>query len=275
MSAATVELQRPGAEAFSCFFGLLGRDLYILAVGWREFVARTIIQPLMFLFVFTYVFPRIGHSISGPESERFATVLVPGLIGYAGFYAGIYTIGMSLSLELSYGQNGLDDRLLAPLRTRALAIEKALFGAIQAVIAGALVVAIAIALPASRPEWSLAPLWEIALAVGVFALLCAGTGLFVGTLVAPERLPMLFTTLLIPIAFLGCIYFSWQSLRAVRWLQWVVCANPLTYVNEALRSGLTSHSVHMESWASLGVGALFGVSLLSVGMVRFVQRVIP
>ena len=47
------------------FCALLLRDLVVLRKPLREFIPRTIVQPLLLCFVFLYVFPTIGTGVGG------------------------------------------------------------------------------------------------------------------------------------------------------------------------------------------------------------------
>ncbi len=49
----------------------------------------------------------------------------------------------------------------------------------------------------------------------------------------------LFALVVLPLTFLGCIYYPWKALEAVRWLQIVVLVNPLVYMCEGFRAALT------------------------------------
>ena len=52
---------------------LILRDLVVLRKNFGEFVARTLIQPFLLVFVFLYVFPSIGQGIgagAGGEGRR-------------------------------------------------------------------------------------------------------------------------------------------------------------------------------------------------------------
>ena len=49
----------------TAFRALLARDLYVLRHSLNEFIPRTVLQPLLLVFVFTYVFPKIGQGIGG------------------------------------------------------------------------------------------------------------------------------------------------------------------------------------------------------------------
>src|SRR4051812_50108245 len=64
------------------FGALLLRDLVVLRKHLREFIPRTIVQPLLLCFVFLYVFPTIGTGVGGrggaAGESAFATTLVAG-----------------------------------------------------------------------------------------------------------------------------------------------------------------------------------------------------
>ncbi|HEX9257720.1 MAG TPA: ABC transporter, partial [Actinomycetota bacterium] len=45
------------------FAALLLRDLSVLRKEFGQFIARTVMQPLLFVFVFAYVFPKIGQGV--------------------------------------------------------------------------------------------------------------------------------------------------------------------------------------------------------------------
>ena len=53
------------AAAPSAFGALLLRDLTVLRKNLKEFIPRTLLQPLLLVFVFTYVFPKIGQGVGG------------------------------------------------------------------------------------------------------------------------------------------------------------------------------------------------------------------
>ena len=51
----------------AAFGAMLLRDLTVLRRNLKEFIPRTIMQPLLLVFVFTYVFPKIGQSVGGGQ----------------------------------------------------------------------------------------------------------------------------------------------------------------------------------------------------------------
>jgi ABC-2 type transport system permease protein len=71
------------------FTGLLARDTRVLRRDFVPFLLRTVMNPIMFTFVFAYVFPKIGEGFHSGGSADFATILVPGLVAVAMIFQGI------------------------------------------------------------------------------------------------------------------------------------------------------------------------------------------
>ncbi len=46
-----------------CLWGMILRDLTVLRRGLAPFITRTVMNPLLFVFIFTYVLPHIGQQI--------------------------------------------------------------------------------------------------------------------------------------------------------------------------------------------------------------------
>ena len=53
------------AASRTAFRALLLRDLTVLRKNLKEFLPRTLLQPFLLVFVFTYVFPKIGQGVGG------------------------------------------------------------------------------------------------------------------------------------------------------------------------------------------------------------------
>ena len=73
-----------------------------------------------------------------------------------------------------------------------------------------------------------------------------------------------------PITFLGCIYYPWQALEAIRWLQIAVLVNPLVYMSEGFRAALTDVP-HMSLWVVYPVMIGFTALFTTIG-IRFFKR---
>jgi len=65
VKTALVPSRSPAAASWVAFRALLLRDLVVLRKTLKEFVSRTVLQPFLLVFVFTYVFPKIGQSVGG------------------------------------------------------------------------------------------------------------------------------------------------------------------------------------------------------------------
>ena len=83
------------------FTGLFLRDLRVLSRELAPFVLRVVMQPLLFLFVFTYVFPHMNttNPMATGAGPSFATILMPGLMAVAIMFSGIAGVALPLASE--------------------------------------------------------------------------------------------------------------------------------------------------------------------------------
>ena len=166
----------------------------------------------------------------------------------------------------------IEDRVLAPLPASMVAVEKIVAGALQCLLAGLIVFPIAAVVPATDVRLDVH--WPVLLTLIPLACVMAGAlGLMFGTMFEPRNVPMLFGVVVIPITFLGCTYYTWQALEAIRWLQIGTLVNPLVYMSEGSRAALTEVP-HMSLLAvypaMIGFTALFSV----IGVRGLQRRVI-
>jgi ABC-2 type transport system permease protein len=256
------------------FLALLLRDVTVLRKNLKEFIPRTVIQPLLLVFVFTYVFPKIGLGIgAGPHADpaAFATLLVAGVLGTSIIFQGIQSTALPLVQEFGYTRE-IEDRVLAPLPIELVAIEKIVAGALQCLIAGLIVFPIARFVPASTPHLAI-HWWILVTMVPLACLTAAAMGLTFGTIFNPRTVPMLFGVIVIPMTFLGCVYFQWQSLSKVAWLKWTVLVNPLVYICEGFRAALTL-SPHMSLAVVYPVLLALAAAFTTISIRFFKRRVI-
>jgi ABC-2 type transport system permease protein len=256
------------------FVALLQRDLNVLLKNLREFIPRTLLQPLLLVFVFTYVFPKIGQGIGGSDpaaQAAFATLLVAGVLGTAIVFQGVQSTALPLVQEFGYTRE-IEDRVLAPLRVELVAIEKIVAGAIQCLISGLIVFPIAKFVPVAVPNLHIN--WPVLLTmVPLACIFAASFGLFFGTIFQPRTVPILFGVIIVPMTFLGCVYYPWKTLEAIPWLQYAVLVNPLVYICEGFRAALTT-SEHMSLWAVYSVLIAATVGFAGVAIHFFKRRVI-
>ncbi len=260
------------------FAGLLLRDLRVLRREIAPFLIRIAMNPLLFLFVFTYVMPHMsggGSPMAGMMAGKggFGTVLLPGLMAVAIMFSGIAAVALPLSQEFGVTRE-IDDRVMCPLPVGAVAVEKVVFSAMQSVIAAALVFPLAYYIP-SEPVLAHVSSWPFLIAVLVLASLVAGAlGLTLGTVVPPKQIGLIFGVVVVPITFLGCVYYPWAALTHIKWLQIGVLVNPIVYMSEGLRASLTPGLGHMpEGYILLGLTVFFAL-LMGQGMRGFRRRVV-
>jgi ABC-2 type transport system permease protein len=227
----------------------------------------------MFVFVFTYLFPKIGQGFTGAGGASFATILLPGLVAVAAVFSGITAVGMPLAIEFGATRE-IEDRAMAPAPVWMIAVEKVVYGALHALASALFVFPLVYLVPATPVSVHVAN-WPLLLVVLLLASAISGAlGLTLGTIVKPERIGLMFAVVVLPLTFLGCVYYPWERLAPVRWLQVLVLANPLVYVSEGLRNALTPTLPHMPSWAFLLAMVACLAGLLALGIWRFLARVV-
>jgi ABC-2 type transport system permease protein len=262
---------RPTASA--AFRALLLRDLRVLRKDWVPFLVGSLMQPLLLVFVFTYVLPKVGLAAGGVgRAEVFSTVLVAGVVALSTFMQGIQSLTIGLAIEFGYTRE-IEDRVMAPLPVWAVAVEKVLAGATQALLGGAVVFPIAAVVPATAVNLDVDV--PVLVVVGVLAaLLSAVVGLVVVTLIDPHHIQLAFGAIILPITFLGAVYYPWAALSPIPWLKGLALTNPLVYVSEGLRGGLTEGVPHMKLVLVITAMGAFIVALGVVGIRGFRRRVI-
>ena len=117
------------------------------------FLARTIMQPLLLIFVFTYVFPKIGQGIGRkpvPTSPRCSWA---GRSRASMIFQGVQAVALPLVQDFGYTRE-IEDRVLAPMPVWAVAAEKVAGGAIQALLASLVVFPLALVIPANTVHLS-------------------------------------------------------------------------------------------------------------------------
>ena len=260
-------------NAFAAFRALLLRDLRVLRREWVAFLVGSLMQPLLLVFVFAYVLPKVGLAVGGAaRAGEFSTLLVAGVVGLSMFMQGLQTVTIRFAIEFGYTRE-IEDRVMAPLPVWAVAVEKVVAGALQALAAGAVVFPIAAVVPATAVH--LHPNVPALFAVGLLAaLLSAVVGLVVGTLVAPGQIQLAFGVIVLPVTFLGAVYYPWAALTPIPWLKYLALANPLVYISEGLRGTLTVGVPHMNLWLVGAAMSGFILTLGAVGIRGFRRRVI-
>lgn len=257
---------------WAVFRSLLVRDLTVLDKRIYQFLPGTLMQPLLMVFVFSYLFPAIGQGIGGEGgAARFSTLLVPGIVAQSITFFGVFSMGLTLVRELDTEE--LEDRVLAPAPISILAAEKVASGAVQSLFAAMIVFPVAAFVPAT-PVY-LAPRWPVLATITALACLMSGAlGLALGTLFEPRSVSFLFSFVALPLSFFGATFYTWNSLRPVPVVRYAVLANPLVYASEGLRAALVTGVPHMPLPAVYGAMAGATVAFTAVGVRNLKHRVL-
>jgi ABC-2 type transport system permease protein len=264
MSAVATRNTSSSAQAFAA---VLKRDLYVTGKELPAFFAQVILQPLFLLFVFGKILTSLGFA-----TQAYKDLLFPGVMALTVVVTAIQAIAFPLVAEFGW-TNEIEDRLLAPMSTGLVAVEKIVFASLRAIVATAMMIPIGFIVLGSIPwRWSAVP--GLLLIVVLGALVGAAIGLIVGTYVQPQKISLVFSLVFTPLLFTGCSQYPWPSLSNLRWFQVVTAFNPMTYVSEGLRSAMVPQFPHINELVC--IAALIGsLAILGpIGLKGFWRRAI-
>jgi len=249
------------------FLALLARDAHVARRNVVQLILQTFLQPMLFVFIFGRVMVRSGYM-----ADSYKSLLLPGIMGISMIFTGVWAVAMPLIGEFQFTHE-IEDRLLAPIQNSWLAIEKVLFGATQAVVAGLAVIPAAWLL--LRPvELNLrSPLMFIAVTVLV-AFLSACGGLALGCSVSQTHIGLMFSMVLTPMIFFGCAYYPWSALASFPILQKAVLVNPLVYASEGFRGALVPQFPHLPLIAVFLGLLVFDSLFLVLGLRQFRRKAV-
>ncbi|MFF7082556.1 ABC transporter permease [Streptomyces lavendulae] len=211
------------------FFFILWRDVFVTGRELPTFLAQVLVEPFFILFVFGKVLGELGFTGGG-----FQQVLLPGVVALNAFLVSLQNTALPLIIDFSWSKE-IEDRLLAPIPTFLVAVEKLVFGMLRGIVASLLMIPMGF-LVLDHASW---PMDRFPATVGVLlmgALAGSTVGLTIGTLAPPRHISIVFAVTLTPLMFTGCTQFPWHGLAEVRWFQVLCTFNPLTYVTEGIRS---------------------------------------
>lgn len=268
-----ISWRKQAGIASLAFLAILRRDLL---VTWRDlagFLLEVLLQPLFFIFIFGAVLPAVGVAQQG-----FGALLLPGMVALTVVISAVQSVTLPLVLDLGFARE-IDDRLLAPLPVSLVAVEKVIFAATRGLIAGGVIFPLAYLILGSEYQVRSD---SIAAVIGIMiltALAGASIGLFIGTMVKPDKIGVMFSLLFTPLLFMGCTYYPWATLSAIKWFQILTLFNPLTYASEGLRYAMVpaSHGVSVPTlsigWVLLGL-SLSLIAFFALGINRFHRQVV-
>jgi ABC-2 type transport system permease protein len=250
------------------FLALLSRDAHVARRNVIPLLLQTFLQPMMFVFIFGRVMVSSGYMPTAYKS-----LLLPGIMAISMIFTGVWAVAMPLIAEFQFTHE-IEDRLLAPIESYWVAIEKVLFGAVQAVVAGVIVIPMGWLLLRPGIELHLFSPLTFVIVTLLVALFSASGGLALGCSVDQTKIGLMFSMVLTPMIFFGCTYYPWSALANFPILQKVVLLNPLVYASEGLRGSLVPQFPHLSIVAVLLALLIFDSLFLVIGLRQFRHKAV-
>ena len=250
------------------FFALLQRDAHVARRNFIPLLLQTMLQPLLFVFIFGQVMIRSGFM---PSNYR--AMLLPGIMAISMVMTGVQAVSMPLIAEFQFTRE-IEDRLLAPMQIQWLAIEKVVAGMIQALISGLIVVLAAWLVMGANVSVTFGHPVLFGIIVFLVALLSASGGLTMGCAVGQTQIGLLFSLVLAPMIMFGCAYYPWSALKSFPIVQAAVLINPLVYASEGLRGALAPQVPHMPMTVVIAVLSVIDAALIALGLNRFFRKAV-
>lgn len=250
------------------FLALLARDAHVARRNVVPLLLQTFLQPLLFVFIFGRVM--VG---SGYLPIAYKSLLLPGIIAISMVFTGVWAVAMPLIAEFQFTRE-IEDRLLAPIDTSWVAVEKVAAGLIQALVAGLVVIPLAWIILRPGLELHLSnPLLFVCITVLVAGFSACG-GLALGCSVNQQHIGLMFSMVMTPMIFFGCTYYPWSALNNFPILQKIVLINPLVYASEGLRATLVPQFPHLAVAVVVAALIVFDCLLLAVGLRQFHKKAV-
>jgi ABC-2 type transport system permease protein len=253
---------------WTVFGALVRRDVHVVSRELPFFLLRTTLQPIMFTVVFGYLLPKMGFVQRG-----YTGALLPGVLAVSLAFASVQAVALPMVADFGWTKE-IEDRLLAPVPTWVIAIEKILAGTAQGMIAALFV------LPVAR--LIMGPIEGLGFAhfsivvgmtlLGAFAF--SAFGLFLGTAIRGEQIGLMFGLIVAPMIFFGCAYYPWKALAAAPVVQVLVLVNPLVYVSEGMRGVLTPALPHMHLAVVAAALVVISAVFVALGLRTFDRRAV-
>ena len=169
------------------FLALLGRDAHVARRNVVPLLLQTFLQPMMFVFIFGRVMVSSGYMPAAYKS-----LLLPGIMAISMVFTGVWAVAMPLIAEFQFTRE-IEDRLLAPIEISWLAVEKVLFGTMQALVAGLAVIPAAWLLLRPGVELNVRSPLGFACVTLLVALFSACGGLALGCSVNQTHIGLMFS----------------------------------------------------------------------------------
>jgi ABC-2 type transport system permease protein len=250
------------------FLALLSRDVHVARRELVFFLLRTTMQPVLFVVVFGYLIPAMGLF-----HDAYRTTLLPGIIAVSLALSAVQSVSLPMVQDFGWTRE-IEDRLLAPIETHWVAIEKIVAGTLQGIVSALFVLPIARLVMGDVPGVTFTNVIPLLAVITLGSAMFSALGLWLGSRFEPQQVGFLFSLIIAPMLFFGCAYYPWTGLSVVPVLQIAVLVNPLVYVAEAMRGVMTPGAPHMPLALAGAAMVVITIFLGAVGLRAFQRRAV-
>ncbi|WP_019593744.1 ABC transporter permease [Thioalkalivibrio sp. ALM2T] len=244
--------------------GLVVKQMRRFLRGWLQNLLPSLVTAVLFLAVLGHL---VGREIGTMGGVAYADFILPGLIMLA-----VVTNAYSNTTLAMFGarlQRHIEEILVAPMPPWLIVAGFATGGMLRGLLAGALVLAIALPFSDLQLHHAGAVLGIALLTAVLFSLAGLINGLFARSF---DHTSVISTFVLTPLIYLGGLFYPIERL-ADPW-QGVAQLNPLYYVIEGFRHGLLGHSaVDWTTTFAVLAGASLAVAVLAWWLVARGTRI--
>jgi ABC transporter DrrB family efflux protein len=207
------------------------------------YIVFTVIQPVMFVLLFRYVF---GGAIPVQVKGGYVNFLMPGIIAQTAAFATFGT-AIALAQELS---KGVIDRLRSmPMARSAVLAGRLVADTGRMLVTILIIVAVGYAV-GFRFENGVVPAILMVVLATVFGLAVCVIAAFTGLAIGDEESVQAFGLIwLFPITFVSSAFVPIQSMPG--WLQAFANNQPVTYVINTMRALALGGPIEADLWKSL------------------------
>jgi len=226
------------------------------------YIAFTVIQPVLFVLMFRYVF---GGAIPVKVRGGYVNFLMPGIIGQTAAFA---TFGTAIALAIEL-QKGVIDRLRSmPMARSAVLAGRLVADTGRMLFTILIIVAVGYAVGFRFENGWLPAVWMVLFATA-FGACMSCVAAFTGLAIKDEEAVQAFGMIwLFPLTFLSSAFVPIKTMPG--WLQAFANNQPVTYVVDTMRALALGGPVEANLWKSIAwlAGILIVFAPLSVRAYR-------
>ncbi len=231
----------------------LTRREFLIWLRNPSFIFFTIIQPVMFVLLFRYVF---GGAIHVPVPGGYVDFLMPGIIAQSAAFASFAT-AISLARQL---QKGVIDRFRAmPMARSAVLLGRLIADTLRLVVTLLVLLGVGYAVGFRFRNGALPALLMMLLGIALGVAICTISA-YVGLAIKDEESVSSFGLVwLFPLSFVSSAFVTVQSMPG--WLQAFAKNQPVTIVIDEMRALALGGPLALHGWQSAvwlaGIVAVF------------------